>query len=162
MNILVQQQADDKGVELLLDLAFGLNRFEKAAYLYRQDISALKELSFVIYEDDLMIATLRFWPVNVGDKDCLLLGPIAVLPELQGKGYGIALMEHGLKRAKELGHSRVILVGDEAYYGRLGFTREHARALHMPGQEDESRLLALELQGGAFDGVSGEILKSQL
>ncbi len=159
MNITLQQPEDQKGVKLLLDLAFGGNRFEKAAYRYRENVPAISELSFVIYEDNLIIATLQFWPIRIGEHDGLLLGPIAVLPELQGKGYGIALMKHGLECAKKLGHTRVVLVGDEPYYSRLGFSREQAQNISMPEQEDESRLLALELLSGSFYGVFGDVKK---
>lgn len=159
MNIRLHQDGDQKRVEQLLDLAFGSNRFEKAAYSFRVDVAPISELSFVVHEDDLIIATLQFWPVIVSGKNCLLLGPIAVLPELQGKGCGIALMQHGLDQARKLGHSRVILVGDEPYYRRVGFSRECAKHLTMKGQIDQSRILALELLKGSFNGVFGDIKK---
>jgi predicted N-acetyltransferase YhbS len=159
MDIILQNETDAQDVEVLLDLAFGPNRHEKPAYAYRENVPAIKELSFVIYEDGHIIATLRFWPVKIGGKDCLLLGPIAVLPNLQGKGYGIALMKHGLAKAKELGHTRVILVGDEPYYSRVGFSRDIARNITIKGQKDESRILAHELLNGSFRNVFGEMTK---
>ncbi len=159
MDICLQKDNDAQDVEALLDLAFGPNRHEKAAYTYRENVPAIKELSFVTYESGNVIATLRFWPVTIGGKDCLLLGPIAVVPELQGKGYGITLMKHGLAKAKELGHTRVILVGDEPYYSRVGFSRDMAKKITMKGQKDESRILALELLNGSFRNVFGEVKK---
>lgn len=159
MDICLQKDSDAQAVEVLLDLAFGPNRYEKAAYTYRENVPAIEELSFVIRESGNVIATLRFWPVTVGGKDCLLLGPIAVLPELQGKGYGITLMKHGLSKAKELGHTRVILVGDEPYYSRVGFSRDMARKITINGQKDESRILGLELLNGSFNNVIGEMKK---
>ena len=68
-------------------------------------------------------------------------------------------MKHGLKQAKTLGHNRVILVGDEAYYKRVGFSRELAVNISMAGQDEEHRLLAKELVEGAFDKVKGLIQK---
>lgn len=160
MCIIELQQGSDKvAVEDLLDLTFGKDRFDKAAYSLREGVEAIDDLSFVVRRDGDVIATLRFWPVVIEDADALLLGPIAVLPELQGQGYGINLMKHGLSKAKELGHSRVILVGDEPYYKKIGFSREMALSLSMEGQADESRLLACALSQGAFDGVKGLISK---
>lgn len=160
MCIIELQQGSDKvAVEDLLDLTFGKDRFDKAAYSLREGVEAIDDLSFVVRRDGNVIATLRFWPVVIEDADALLLGPIAVLPELQGQGYGINLMKHGLGKAKELGHSRVILVGDEPYYKKIGFSREMALSLSMEGQADESRLLACALSQGAFDGVKGLISK---
>ncbi len=153
----MQQSSDAQSVEELLDVAFGEDRFKKAAYALREGVDPIADLAFVVKDDGKLIATLRFWPVKIGSHDALLLGPIAVKPELQGQGYGIKLMKHGLERAKELGHSRVILVGDESYYSRLGFSRKCAENITMKGQDDLSRLLALELLTGSFYNVIGEI-----
>ncbi|MCC3859591.1 GNAT family N-acetyltransferase [Pseudemcibacter aquimaris] len=156
-NIEIQNRSDDMVVEKLLDKAFGRDRFKKAAYALRDGIDPIAALSFVVRKNDGIVATLRFWPVKISGHDALLLGPIAVLPELQGQGYGINLMKYGLNKAKVLGHTRVVLVGDEPYYKKVGFSRDLARSLHMPGQDDESRLLASELIPGAFQGISGNI-----
>ncbi len=49
----------------------------------------------------------------------------------------------------------MVLVGDEPYYGRAGFTRVPNGRIVMPGPVDPDRLLVAELAPGAFDGVSG-------
>ena len=162
MDIDLQKYSDKDEVEALLDASFGENRYKKAAYNLRNGVVAINELSFIIRKDNNLIATLRFWPVIVQNHNLLLLGPIAVLPSLQGKGYGITMMEYGLKQAKKLGHKRVVLVGDESYYSRLGFSRKCAESIIMPGQNDESRLLALELVAGSFSGIKGILSKYNL
>jgi predicted N-acetyltransferase YhbS len=47
------------------------------------------------------------------------------------------------------------LVGDEAYYGRLGFKIVPKGRATMPGPVDCNRLLVAELADAAFDGVTG-------
>lgn len=158
-DIELQKHDDIIDVDMLLDLAFGEDRYSKAAYGLRDGIEPLSDLSFVIRDQGHIIATLRFWPIKIEGHSALLLGPIAIKPELQGLGYGIALMKHGLKKAKNIGHSRVILVGDEAYYKRVGFSRDLAVNISMTGQDDEHRLLAKELVKGSFDKVKGLIQK---
>jgi predicted N-acetyltransferase YhbS len=64
-------------------------------------------------------------------------------------------MSESLHRAAELGWTRVILVGDEPYYGRFGFSREAARSLDYPPPTNPDRLLARALEPDAFNGVSG-------
>lgn len=157
----LQTLGDLVAVEDLLDLAFGADRFGKAAYQFRFGVLAVSELSFIIKRSDKIIATLRFWPIKIGlsDVDALLLGPIAVNPQLQGKGYGIRLMEHGLDVARSLGHSRVLLVGDEEYYSKVGFSRKAVDRITMPGEDDQSRLLGHALKTNAFDGLKGAIQK---
>jgi putative acetyltransferase len=49
------------------------------------------------------------------------LGPIGVLPEHQGDGYGAALMHAVLGAADALEHSVVVLLGHLDYYPRFGF-----------------------------------------
>ena len=50
-----------------------------------------------------------------------LLGPLAVAPARQGRGIGSALVRAGLHRLRETDVELVFVLGDPAYYGRLGF-----------------------------------------
>lgn len=158
-----QKAQDISNIEILLDQAFGVDRQEKAAYRLRDGVEPVAELSFVVRAGDGLKATLQFWPVVVRDGDqiyeALLLGPIAVCDQCRGQGIGLELMAHGLERAKSLGHQRVILVGDEVYYQKAGFSRSLAMGLSMAGPVDENRLLAKELTFGAMKNVKGLILK---
>ena len=62
-----------------------------------------------------------------------------------------------LEQAKEKGHKLVVLVGDEPYYGRVGFKKIPKGTATMPGPVDPARLLVAEVVEGAFTGVSGPI-----
>lgn len=53
-----------------------------------------------------------------------LLGPLAVAPARQREGIGTALVRDGLQRLKKTDAGLVCVLGDPAYYGRLGFRRE--------------------------------------
>lgn len=52
------------------------------------------------------------------------LGPISVLPALQGQGIGSALMRAALQALREQGAAGVMLVGDPGYYRRFGFRNQ--------------------------------------
>ncbi|MCB1371848.1 MAG: N-acetyltransferase, partial [Rhodobacteraceae bacterium] len=65
------------------------------------------------------------------------------------------LIGESLERARELGWTRVILVGDEPYYRRFGFTHARAAGLDFPPPTNPDRLLARPLVPGAFDGITG-------
>jgi putative acetyltransferase len=54
----------------------------------------------------------------------VLLGPLAVTPIWQRQGIGSAIVREGLKRMENAGVTRVCVLGDPAYYGRLGFAPE--------------------------------------
>ncbi|MGB6567355.1 MAG: N-acetyltransferase, partial [Xanthobacteraceae bacterium] len=96
-------------------------------------------------------------PIRIGDTKALLLGPLTVEPAFRERGVGQALIERALKEAKAKGHRLVILVGDEAYYGKSGFKPVPPGRATMPGPVDPARLLVAELEEGAFEGVSGPI-----
>ena len=51
----------------------------------------------------------------------------------------------------------VVLVGDEPYYGRMGFKPAGPGRVVMPGPVDPARVLVCELVEGAFAGVSGKL-----
>lgn len=157
-TICLETPADAVGIETLLDASFGPERHAKAVYALRQGLQPIETLSFTGWLDGALIGTLRFWPMAVGGRTpILLLGPIAVRPDLQGQGYGIALLRQGLAEAERQGWGAVALVGDEPYYARVGFSRDAATALSVAGLKEEHRLLARELKPGALAAVAGPI-----
>jgi predicted N-acetyltransferase YhbS len=103
-----------------------------------------------------VIATLRFWPVTLPNHEQgLLLGPLAVLPELSGQGLGRALVRYGLATARAQAWPAVLVVGEPSYYEPFGFSREKAESLRLPGWVELPRFQAVELNPGALDGVEG-------
>jgi len=105
-----------------------------------------------------MVGTLRLWHVSAGGIPALLLGPLAVDSTARNLGVGTALMDHALAAATARGHRAVILLGDEAYYTRFGFSLQNTATLSLPGPFERERLLGLELQAGALSGAFGMIV----
>lgn len=146
--------------EALLDLALGKRRRRKTSERLRENRLPADGLSFAAkLGNGRIIGTLRLWHIAAGDgRAALLLGPLAVHPSYQKRGVGSALMRTALERAAALGHRAVVLVGDEAYYRRFGFSKKLTEQLRMPGPFDRDRLLALELAPGALAGARGLIV----
>ena len=96
--------------------------------------------------------------MDAGGPPALLLGPVAVHPTRQGEGLGALLIAESLARARELGWTRVILVGDEPYYRRFGFTREAARASNTRRRPIPTACSPARFPG-AFDGVAGMVAR---
>lgn len=154
-------EADQPAIDHLLDLAFGLDRRTKSSYRLREGNHAVPGLAMVVRDADVGVAgTVSFWPLCLGEAGtpALLLGPLAVHPERQNLGIGLGLMREGLARARAMGHRLVLLVGDEPYYGRVGFRKLPPRLLTMPGPVDPNRFLYCELVPGALEGASGVVL----
>jgi predicted N-acetyltransferase YhbS len=102
------------------------------------------------------VAALRFTEVRVGRVGgVLLLGPVAIDPNVAGKGYGRALIAQAIEDARAAGFRLVLLVGDMPYYGRFGFTVVPPGQITLPGPVDPARLLALELEPDALAAYKG-------
>jgi predicted N-acetyltransferase YhbS len=158
MKITPQGPIHGAAIERLLDLTFGHDRHKKTVYRLRAAAPPVPSLSFVIERDGEVIATLRFWPVTLPNHEqALLLGPLAVLPDLSGQGVGRALVGHGMAAAKAQAWPAVLVVGAPSYYEPFGFSRERAESLRLPGWVELPRFQAVELAPGALDGVEGLI-----
>ncbi len=139
-------------VEALYDLCFAPGREALSSYRLREGVPPVANLCLVARDpDDILAGAIRFWPVRVERAEALLLGPVAVHPTRQGEGLGGMLMREGLALAAADRWPRVLLVGDEPYYGRFGFTR--LEGVEMPPPTNPARVLGW----GAWEGVTGRV-----
>jgi predicted N-acetyltransferase YhbS len=137
----------------------GPGRFARTAYRVREaaggDFSPFCRVSEL---GERLIAAVRLTPVRIGGQaGALLLGPLAVAPDLANRGYGRALAAAALADARTAGIALVVLVGDEPYYARLGFRRIPRGQIVLPGPVDPDRLLAVELRDGALAEYRGAL-----
>lgn len=153
-----ESEADWWEVEALYDLCFAPGRTALSSYRLRDGVAPAAELCLVLRDGDgTLAAVIRYWPVLVGGRRVLLLGPVAVHPTRQGEGLGGLLIHESLAEARRLGWERVLLVGDAPYYSRFGFWK--IDGVEMPPPTNPDRVLALELQPGAWEGVRGKVTK---
>jgi predicted N-acetyltransferase YhbS len=144
--------ADEVAIEHLLDLGFGLSRRTKTSYRLREGSKPVPGLSLVMEEQGFgLVGSISFWPLVIGSAEALLLGPIAVHPQRQNQGIGLALMREGIARSQI---RPIILVGDLPYYARVGFAKVPEGQLLLPGPVDPNRLLHL----GDMTGIKGLVL----
>jgi predicted N-acetyltransferase YhbS len=144
-------------IEKLHERAFGPGRFARTAFRLREGVPHEEALSFTALVGTLVVGSIRLTRIRIGAAEGLLLGPVTVEPAFMGRGIGMALVRRSVETARAQGHRLVLLVGDEPFYGKVGFRRVPAGRLAMPGPVDPARLLILELQPGAFEGVSGPV-----
>ncbi len=146
---------DNAEIETLHAQAFGPGRFARAAFRLREDVPHDPALSFVATRDGALAASVRLTPITIGERPALLLGPLAVKPPYKGQGAGRHLVHTALEAARSRGHSVVLLVGDEPYYGPLGFRRLERDAIVLPAPVNPDRVLVAGLTPDALDGLSG-------
>jgi len=157
LTILPETANNAQVIERLHQRTFGPGRFVLSSYRLRERVDHLLDLSFTAHIGTLLVGSVRQLPVSIGETRALLLGPLTVEPPFRKRGVGRALLERALAEAKAKGHRLVLLVGDEAYYSRVGFKRVPKGRAIMPGPVDYNRLLVAELADRAFDGVSGAV-----
>jgi predicted N-acetyltransferase YhbS len=153
-----ERSVDIPAREALLDQAFGETRFRKTSERLREGRLPAEGLAFVATDGKRVIGTARLWNIACSNgQPALLLGPVAVASDRRNRGIGAALVRHAVAQARRLGHYAIILVGDEPYYSRFGFSRDKTASLQLPGPFERHRLLALELIPGVLDGACGMI-----
>ena len=150
--------ADVPARETLLDRCLGERRAAKSSERLREGRLPAQGLALTAERDGDVVGTVRLWHVEANGVPALMLGPLAVKPELQGEGLGKMLMREALWRAACRGHGAVVLVGDASYYARFGFETALTRDLAMPGPVERERFLAIELRDGALDGAHGVLI----
>lgn len=149
-SLIPLDNVDPALVEDLLDRAFEPERRQRTAYKIRGERSEpLGALSFAaIDQDDRLAGTIQCWPIALTPPGgrrvpLIMVGPVAVLPEHQGAGYGQALMRASLAALSPEAPLPLMMIGDPEYYGRFfGFSAEHTGGWTLPGPCDPARLLA--------------------
>lgn len=142
-------------IEILNAQAFGPSRFTRAAYLIREQGGHDLTLSFVAIKNDIVIGSLRQTPIYVGQNLSLLLGPLVIAPHLKNTGIGKILMNMAIEAARKTHFPSILLVGDQPYYGRFGFTMMPNGQIIMPAPVNPTRLLGLELTPDSLTKLEG-------
>ena len=145
-NIRLANDKDLKNIEKLLDEAFGPGRYARTAYRYREKHNLISEYSYIYQDNKQLLASISFSQIFINNiNKGLLLGPLAVKPGHDGKGYGVALVETTIKLIKKSKkYNFIVLVGDIDYYRRFNF-KQISQPLNLVGPVNPNRVLILSL-----------------
>lgn len=165
ISLLPETPADDAAIERLIARTFGPGRYARSAFRLRENNPHRHDLSFTASIGTMLVGSVRLTPILIGTVPALLLGPLTVEPPFRSHGIGRRLVERALEAAKaalaEEGAARlVLLVGDEPYYGRMGFQRVPRGQVSLPGPVDPARVLVCPLDATPMDAVRGPVRKA--
>ena len=121
----------------------------------RKSSAFVPELSLVAETEGKVVGHVLFTEGRVGKDTVLILAPVSVLPEYQGRGVGSRLIEEGHRMAGELGYRGVILLGYPAYYSKFGYVPSVNYGIKSPFEVADEYFMAVELKAGSLDGIEG-------
>ncbi|WP_122465519.1 GNAT family N-acetyltransferase [Brevundimonas lutea] len=139
---------DAPAIEAVVMRAFGPGRYAKTAERLRE--GRTPAVGFVARDGGAVVGSVRLWNITIGGAPALFLGPIAVERASRSDGVGARLVEAAVEAARASGASGVLLVGDQGFFGRLGFACIDGPV--MPGPVDPARLFWMGFGGEAPAG----------
>ena len=151
--IVPEQISDGPAIEVLLDHAFGPGRFTKVSERVREIAPLRRDVSFCAWDEGRLVGCVRMTAVHVEETPVMFLGPLAVEADQRKAGTGGALVMEACVAAEAKGFPIVLLVGDEPYFIRFGFSAAPTSDVRLPGPVDQRRVLAR----GASAPLSGTV-----
>ncbi len=121
----------------------------------RKSVAFLPELSLIAQVSGEIAGYILYTKVSVGERTALALAPLAVLPQYQRQGVGLALMEEGHRIAKDLNFDYSIVLGNPQYYRKAGYLPASSYGIYAPFAVPDENFMALKLNPAAdeFDGA---------
>jgi len=144
-----ERPQDGPPIDALIRRAFGPGHYAKVSERVREFAAFAPELSAVAWAGGKLLGCARMWRVRVGGRPVTFLGPFAVEQGERNAGFGQRLIERACEMAAAAGETHVLLVGDEPYFGRVGFSNALGKGVILPWPVDQRRVLARELVAGA-------------
>ncbi len=109
----------------------------------RKSPSFVPELSLVALKNGNIVGHILFTKALVGQTTVLALAPLAVLPECQNQGIGLALIKQGHKIAEELGYKFSVVLGHAGYYPKAGYMPASKYGIKAPFETADENFMAI-------------------
>jgi predicted N-acetyltransferase YhbS len=158
MIIRQEKNEDFKSIYEINYQAFKQKNESELIERIRSSKNFVPELSLIAEKNGKIVGHILLSKIKIkGEKEyeSLILAPLAVLPELQKQGIGEKLITEGLRKAKELGFSSVIVVGHKDYYPKYGFEKASKWNIKCSFKVPDEAFMAIELNIGALAEKSG-------
>ncbi|MBZ4190706.1 GNAT family N-acetyltransferase [Niabella beijingensis] len=165
MDLLIRKERgeDIEAISSVNEEAFGRADEANLVDLLRNSEAFVPDLSLVAEKDRDVIGHVLFTKIKIIDSfnhcyESLALAPIAVRTAYQRQGIGAALIETGLKKAREIGYLSVIVLGHETYYPKFGFQPASLWNIKAPFDVPDEAFMAVELVDFGLKNVSGIVM----
>ena len=132
MRIRPEVPGDYDAVDQVVEQAFGRADEARLVRSLRDSDGYVPALSLVADVDGEVLGHVMLSYVDLGGSRVLCLAPLAVRPDAQRDGIGIALTEAALEAAEAMGSPLVIVTGHPTYYPRFGFVPARPLGIEPP------------------------------
>jgi putative acetyltransferase len=135
VRIRPEEPSDYAAINNVVTDAFGRPNEAKLVRLLRASDVYLPDLTFVAEDEGEIVGHIMLSYAELhgtGPDRVLSLAPLAVKPERQRDGIGIALTSAALEAADARGEPLVIVLGHAEYYPRFGFEPARSHGIEPP------------------------------
>jgi putative acetyltransferase len=163
IKIRPEKPSDREAVYAIHCAAFGGSAEAELANALRTAASPL--VSLVAEIDSEVAGHILFSPAvmeNHPETKIMGLAPLGVLPGLQRRGVGSALIGAGLEACRAIGASAVIVLGYPDYYPRFGFVPSSRFGISSEYDVPEEVFMVIELRPDGLAGRSGRVLYHEI
>ena len=142
--VIIRQEtsADHPEVERLTGLGFAPSHAKRNIWSLRRGapVAGLCLVAEDVHNSRHLLGSIRYWPITIAGLPSLLLGPLAVDPELRGQGIGRDLVLKSLDLAQKGPWDFCFVSGERDYYPKLGFTKLSSNQVDLIALIEEERL----------------------
>lgn len=165
-----EKKGDYRNVEQLVREAFwnlyvpGCNE-HYVLHNLRNSSDFIPVLDFVAETEGQIVGQIAYTRGIIESKhgnqtEVISFGPISVLPALQKRGIGSALIAHTINLARAIGYLAICIYGDPRYYSRFGFRCAERYEIKTADDKFAVALQALELKKSVLSNISGKFIES--
>jgi len=153
-----ERAEDERELAALIDAAFDDTETSVFTAKIRASLGYVPELTFVADEDGELVGFTMLSYVTAGDRDVLILTPMAVRPDRQRAGVGKQVVHAAIAAADARREPVVLVEGVPSYYPQFGFRSAGELGFERPDPRiPEAAWMALPL--AAYDAsVAGRVV----
>ena len=161
MVVRAESTKDKAAISRVHGLAFGRPTEANIVEAMRLSPHFIPALSLVAVDGAEIVGHILLSRITIkgetAEYSALSLAPMAVAPNQQRHGIGSLLVRTALRRAAELGHRLVIVLGHVDYYPRFGFVRASTLGITPPFVAPDDAFMACLLVPGEGGSIRGQV-----
>lgn len=135
LTIRAEQPEDRDAIAEVVAAAFGSPAEARLVEAIRASANYVPELSLVAELEGRIVGHVMISFTALQDDETerriSMLSPLAVAPDVQGRGIGSALVREVTAQADYRGEPLVVLEGSPVFYGRFGFEHSAPHGIHI-------------------------------